>query len=142
MYISHYCNKSYDASVAGFDFRPEWVPASGDSSKLLLFTHYMIGSPNFIVNTPFSTTGSIALWVKKFPARITENDATIALPELMFDFLLEMALFYAHRKDQNPEEETNLLFHRDQALDLLKTQTGFPEAIKVDWDNLADSGDS
>ena len=78
IYVSHFCNKTYDTSAIGFDFRPEWAPGSGGSSKLILFTHYMIGLPNIILNTAFDSIGDINLLVKKFPARITENDATIA----------------------------------------------------------------
>jgi len=141
MYVSHFCNQKSSSSTKGFDFRPLWKPASGDNSTLILFTDYMIGLPNIVFNTAFTTTGDVDLWHKKFPARVTENDATIAVPEVMFDFLLEMAMFYAKRKDENPEEETNLVFHRDQVLDMLKTQDGYPEELKVDWDNLADSGD-
>lgn len=140
-YVSHFLSKSHPSDSQGFDFRPIWIPGTGDSSSLRVEKDYLIGLPSIIFSGPFSATGTIDLWTKRLPARVTQNTGTILVPEVMFDFLLEMMLFYAHRKDEIPEEQNNLVMHRDQCLDILKTQEGFPEALGFNWDNLPDSGD-
>lgn len=140
-YLSHYLSRYSDSQTDYFDFRPLWVPGAGDSCRLHLLRDYRVGLPNVIFAGPFTSTGEVQIWVKKLHPRITQNSGTINVPDVMFDFLLEMSLFYAHRKDEIPEEQTNLTLHRDQCLDILKTQEGFPETMGYNWDNLPDSGD-
>lgn len=140
-YVSHYLSKRFFSETCRFNFMPRWVPDSGDPVWLSLDVDYLIGLPRLIIPTAYTVTGDIELWVKKMPARVKTNTGTIDVPDVMYDFIMEMVLFYAYRKDGNPEQQTNLVLHRDQCLDILKTQDGFPEVMGYDWENLVDSGD-
>lgn len=140
IFVSNYCNKDYEQSSKGFDFRPKLITSS-DESVLIYKMDYLVPLPNIMLSQAPTETGSIELWAKKFPTRITKDTQILAYPEVMFDPILELAIFYAKRRDENPEDDNFIVQQLDQTLDLMRTTGGYPSGFEPDWYNVYDSGD-
>lgn len=118
------------------DKRPYFIPDSNTDveTHYALVAHYQIHGNTIVFNTPFAETGTLKLWVKKLPARITSLSGTISLPEFLMDSLVQATIFFAYRKDDVDAgfHNTEKKMLNDQLvddLDILRNMHGTPTQI-------------
>lgn len=146
IYVSSW-HRVYPSWGVNVDKRPRFIPDSSTDTETYyeLVPHYQIQGNSIIFNDPFKEPGTIKLWVKKMPARITAEVGTIDLPYFLMDSLVQATIFFAFRKDDVGVDfhssEKKLLNERlIDDLDVLRAMHGTPTQIGGGFPR-PDSGD-
>lgn len=143
IHISNYCDGDLFQRIF-IDLRPKYtgpLTAGASDVRMTKDIDYYIGGTDddkFVFVLLPAGPGTIELFAKIEPTRITSATGTIAMPSIAESAIIEASDHYARRQDENPETNTLLNEQIGMLRDAIITRSGFPRRFQPNWNDVDD----
>ena len=139
VYVSNYTTDR-DARRADRDFRPKFTNGVSDT-WLIELIDYSVNLPNFVLHFDPIETGTIDLWSKALPPRITVETASVTFfPDFFFHYFVRWLVAACRERDddERPQDDPKVQAELLKCRALLNNAGGRPTGFQANWDNVCD----